>query len=125
MSGTIIVLEDAATNREIVVKMLQNLGYNVLAGASGEDGLRHIEECEASGTTVVAILSDMLMPLMDGPSFVRALRENPAYENLPVIFMTTATDKSFLLQAKELKASYILKPVDMKQLGDQLKKLHN
>lgn len=40
-----------------------------------------------------------------------------------VIFMTTGTDKSFLLQAKELRAGYILKPVDIKQLAAQLDSL--
>jgi CheY-like chemotaxis protein len=120
MSGTIILLEDAATNRVIVAKMLENLGFKVLAGTNGEEGLKFCEQCEATGVPVVAVVSDMLMPVMDGPAFVRRLRENPDYETLPVIFMTAANDKSFLLQAKELKASYILKPVDMKQLAAKL-----
>ena len=123
MAGTIILLEDAEINRKIVSKFLQNLGFQVLEGANGEDGFELLEQCEADGIQVVAIVSDMLMPLVDGPTFVRDLRENVKYESLPIIFMTTATDKSFLLQAKNLKAGYILKPVDGSQLETQLRAL--
>lgn len=118
--GTVLVLEDAATNREIMSKMLKSLGYDVLTAANGEEGFKIVEKCEEDGTKIAAVLSDMLMPLVDGPTFVRHLRDNEAYEELPVIFMTTGTDRSFLLQAKELKAGYILKPVQAKALGEQL-----
>ncbi len=122
MSKTIILLEDSATNRAVVGKMLTSLGFNVLSGENGEEGFAYLETCEAEGLDLVAVVSDMLMPLVDGPAFVSRLRENRAYEDLPVIFMTSATDKSFLLRAKELKASYILKPVDSKQLAAKLGK---
>ena len=120
MAATVLLLEDAQTNREIVTKMLQNLGFEVLAGANGEEGLKFLEQCESNGVRLVAVISDMLMPVMDGPSFVRSLRDTADYELMPVIFMTSATDKSFILQAKDLKAGYILKPVDPKQLAAKL-----
>ncbi|CAN5424155.1 N/A [soil metagenome] len=123
MKDTVILLDDAPTNREIVRKILENLGYSVLAGENGEDGAAHVETCEKNGLNLVAVISDMLMPLVDGPTFVLRLRDDPRYEELPVIFMTTATDKSLLLQAKELKAGYILKPVDGGQLAAKLKSL--
>ena len=124
MKETILVLDDSTTNLMVMTKYLERLGYQVITAENGEEGMKCVERCETQGLNLVAVISDLLMPLVDGQTFAWRLREESRYEELPIVFMTTATDKSYLLAAKKVKAAgYILKPVAFDQVVDQLKEI--
>jgi len=79
----ILVVDDNATNRKLLVTWLGSEGYLTLEAADGSDGL-----AAAARERPNLVVSDILMPTMDGYEFIRRLRTEPGFEQLPVIFYT-------------------------------------
>jgi signal transduction histidine kinase/DNA-binding response OmpR family regulator len=86
MSNTppcILVLEDRAIDRLFLKTLLGYRGFTVLEAGDGEQGL-----AIATTTALDLVISDVLMPKMDGFQFVRELRRHPSGRDVPVIFYT-------------------------------------
>lgn len=79
----ILVVDDNASNRKLVATVLGRAGHQVIEARDGLDGLE--AACAAHPDLVI---SDILMPSMDGFEFVRRLRADPALRDVPVIFYT-------------------------------------
>jgi signal transduction histidine kinase/CheY-like chemotaxis protein len=81
--ATILVVDDRPTNREVLVTLLGYKGYHLLEAADGAEALERarIERPDL-------IISDILMPTMDGYEFVRQLRAEPDLAQTPIIFYT-------------------------------------
>jgi diguanylate cyclase (GGDEF)-like protein len=79
----ILVVDDNATNRKLLVSLLAYEGYRVTEAADGVEGLTG-----ATRDPPQLVISDILMPSMDGYEFVRRLRANPATSAMRVIFYT-------------------------------------
>jgi CheY-like chemotaxis protein len=79
----ILVVDDNATSRKLVVALLSHDGHVTFEAGDGEEGLAlaHAERPQL-------VISDILMPSMDGYGFVRRLRADPALRGTPVIFHT-------------------------------------
>jgi PAS domain S-box-containing protein len=80
---TILIIEDRAADRDLLALVLTRAGYEVLEAANGEAGI----ELATSGR-VDLIISDIVMPGMDGYELVRALRAAPRTAKIPVVFCT-------------------------------------
>jgi DNA-binding NarL/FixJ family response regulator len=80
---SVLIVDDGATDRDLLATILKYAGYTVLEAASGDQALRlaHAEQPSL-------IIADILMPTMDGYELVRALREDGATADIPVIFYT-------------------------------------
>lgn len=107
--GPILVVEDVPNILDLLEITLKFRGYKVVTARDGHEALQKIEE-----QTPALIVSDILMPKMDGYAFVHQLRTNAKTMSIPVIFLTatyvTPEDKSFGLS---LGASrFIEKPID-------------
>jgi CheY-like chemotaxis protein len=81
--ATILVVDDNAINRKLLVALLSGDGHLTVQASDGADGL-----LLARAHKPQLIISDILMPSMDGYAFVRALRGEPALRGTPVIFYT-------------------------------------
>jgi CheY-like chemotaxis protein len=79
----ILVVDDTASSREAVLTLLEDEGYQAIEAGDGADGLRVAEKEQPQ-----LVISDILMPSMDGYDFVRHLRLNPKLAQIPVIFYT-------------------------------------
>lgn len=80
----ILVVDDEASVREIVTVCLQRLGgWDVVAVASGREALKQAIAAEPD-----AIVLDLLMPEMDGLTFLQRLRSDPVTESIPVVLLT-------------------------------------
>ena len=79
----ILVVDDNASNRKLVTTLLSHEGHQMIEARDGLDGL---EAARASNPDLV--ISDILMPSMDGFEFVRLLREDPQLHNVAVVFYT-------------------------------------
>ncbi len=86
--GTVLVVEDEEGVREVVVRMLERLGFDVLTAVDGPDGLRVLDEHDGG---VTAVLLDLSMPRMGGPETVRLLRQRSP--ELPVVLMSGYTEQ--------------------------------
>ena len=106
MAKTIMVVDDSASLRQVVGIALKSAGYDVLEGCDGRDALAKL-----TGQKIHLVISDVNMPNMDGITFVKALKQMPAYRFTPVIMLTTesAEGKKAEGQAAGAKA-WVVKP---------------
>jgi two-component system cell cycle sensor histidine kinase/response regulator CckA len=81
--ATILVVDDNAINRKLLIALLSGDGHLTLQASDGADGLAVARQHRPQ-----LIISDILMPSMDGYAFVRALRREPQLRGTPVIFYT-------------------------------------
>jgi signal transduction histidine kinase/CheY-like chemotaxis protein len=79
----ILIVDDRALNREVLVNLLGYLGHTLAEAADGIEGLARVAERKPD-----LIITDLLMPNMDGETFVRRLRADPVTNKLPVIIST-------------------------------------
>lgn len=79
--ATILVIDDRALNRELIKTLLGYQGHQVLEATDGAKGLAQVRAQRPD-----LVISDLLMPLMDGFEFVRQLRADPKIAGTPVIF---------------------------------------
>jgi two-component system OmpR family response regulator len=113
----ILFIEDEASIRTITVTVLEAVGgFTVIACSSGKQGLE-----AAPGANADLILLDVMMPEMDGPATLKALRDIPQTAQTPAIFMTAKVQSSEILHYKSLGAvDVIAKPFDPMTLSAQI-----
>ncbi|MFY9291657.1 MAG: response regulator [Methylorubrum rhodinum] len=115
--GTVLLVEDEDPVRAVNSRALSARGYTVLEAASGVEALRLIEE-HADGIDVV--VSDVVMPEMDGPTLLRELRKHRP--DLKVIFVSGYAEDAFRKNLPEGEAfNFLPKPFSLKQLVETVK----
>ncbi|MGO4998715.1 response regulator [Oceanisphaera sp. W20_SRM_FM3] len=114
----ILYVEDDADIREIAQLALEMVGgFEVLLCTSGEQAL-----LQAPAFTPQLILLDVMMPSMDGPSTLIALRQHPELAQIPIAFMTAKIQPQEIAAYKALGAlDVIAKPFDPIKLPEQVK----
>lgn len=109
----ILVVEDDRMVREGLADFLEARAYQVQLAASAEEAFRLMQRARPD-----LILSDVMMPGMDGFVFYQTLRANPAWVNLPFIFLTALDSPEHIKQGNVLGADqYIVKPFDFDNLA--------
>ena len=112
---TILVVDDTEGNLDMVLAILQD--YDVIPCTSGADALEMVKEEQIN-----LILLDILMPEMDGYTVCTALKQDPATQEIPIIFITAKTDEESIEKAYELGgADYVTKPFKPKELLARVK----
>jgi CheY-like chemotaxis protein len=88
-----LIVEDDPATREILRRTLEGEGWEVREAENGQLGLDQVAEAAPD-----LILLDLMMPVMDGFTFVHKLRKRPAWRNIPVVVVTakTLTDEDYL-----------------------------
>ena len=101
----ILVVDDSVTMRRIISKHLKSAGYDdILEAGDGADAMSKL-----SGVDLV--LLDWNMPVMDGLSFVKEVRQSPIFANVPIIMVTTEGAQREVLEAlKQGVNDYVVKP---------------
>lgn len=118
----VVVAEDSPPNRTILVLLLKKLGYKVFECEDGEIAWTTMQKNKDKN--IVAVISDMMMPNMDGMELLRRVRAAEGFEKLPFVFVTAISEKDYIFEAKNLKANgYILKPVTYSRVTQKLKEL--
>lgn len=119
MAKTIMIVDDSSSLRVIVGIALKGAGYDVIEGSDGRDALAKL-----TGQKVHLIVSDVNMPNMDGISFVRAVKQLPAYKFTPIVMLTTESQDAKKKEGQEAGAkAWVLKPFKPEQLLAVVQKL--
>ena len=107
--GTVLVIDDDPTARDLLTTYLADEGFTVETAANGVNGLKRAREL-----TPVAIILDILMPDIDGWTVLAALKGDPELAAIPVIIVTIVDEqgRGFALGA----AGYLTKPIDRDRL---------
>lgn len=100
----ILAVDDEAFNLDIINDYLSNDGYEVIGAA---DGLMALKELEAN-PDIDAIVLDRMMPNMDGLEFLKKVKQDPAYRDIPVIMQTAAALSEQVLQGIQAGVYYYL-----------------
>ncbi|MET0532963.1 MAG: response regulator [Steroidobacter sp.] len=116
---TVLIVDDSASMRQVCNTALTRGGYNVVEASDGRAALAKL-----GAQKVHLILSDVNMPGMDGLTFAREVKAQPAYKFMPIIMLTTESgdDKKAEGRAAGVKA-WMVKPFQPQVLLDAVAKL--
>ncbi|MBV8036669.1 response regulator [Roseateles sp.] len=117
----VLLVEDHAINQEIALRLLSSRGAQVELAANGQECLDRLRERGPAAYDLV--LMDLQMPVMDGLSATRRLRELPGFETLPVLAMTAhALAEERAACAAAGMQGHIAKPLDVARLVRELQR---
>ncbi len=115
--STALLVEDEPNEREMLAGFLRMHGYQV---STAGDGLEAIEYLEANEKPSV-VLIDMRMPRCDGPTTIRRIRENPAFDDVKIFAISGSTPEENNLNTEEEGVTrWFTKPLNPKTLVDAM-----
>jgi two-component system chemotaxis response regulator CheY len=118
MMSKALVVDDSRTIRTIIRRILVELGYEVCEAANGIEALNVLE---TEKTAVSLVLADWNMPEMNGLELVKRLRQNPEFDSMKVLMVTTETEIAQMASALQAGANeYVMKPFTKDILVEKL-----
>jgi CheY-like chemotaxis protein/signal transduction histidine kinase len=115
---TALLVDDDARNIFALSSVLERRGMNVVTATTGKEAI----EMVAKTPDLAIVLTDIMMPEMDGYQTIEAIRKDPAYRRLPIIALTAKAMKGDREKCLEAGASdYLAKPVNTEQLLSALR----
>ena len=116
---TILLVEDEEAVRSFAARALRMRGYQVLEAGGGEEALEIVKD---QAGTIDLIITDVVMPNMDGPTMVRNVKA--LHPDLPVIFMSGYAEEAFRRNDQSSEDIHFLpKPFGLKQLAAKVKEV--
>ena len=113
----VLVVDDSAIMRKVIAQILEMLGHDAVPAANGIDAFERLKEHE----DVRLILLDWNMPEMNGIEFLRAIKERPGLSEIPVIMLTTESERRKMIEAIEAGAKhYLTKPFQPETLATKI-----
>jgi two-component system cell cycle sensor histidine kinase/response regulator CckA len=118
-AGTVLLVEDEDPVRLFSARALRNKGYKVLEAKSGEQALEMIQEGKEA---IDLVITDVVMPRMDGPGLIKHLRE--IHPDMKVIFISGYTEDAFRKRLDhDADIHFLPKPFTLKQLAGKVKEV--
>ena len=115
---TILVVDDKWENRSVIINLLQPIGFNAIEACDGQEGLKKALEIKPN-----LIITDILMPVMNGYQFIERVRESATLKMIPTIVSSASV--SNLTRQNSLDAGgddFLVKPVSVDDLFQILRK---
>lgn len=113
--GYVLLLDDSHTARRIIKEALEKMGFHVIEGSDGEQGLKILEDLylahgDELSKKLRLIASDIEMPKMDGFHFAARVKEDPRFKMIPIVFNSSISDHFSEIRGKEAGAeAYLVK----------------
>ena len=118
MTFNILIVDDSYSMRAVIRKIISLSGFNVDQLYEAQNGLEGLEVLSKHWVDI--ILSDINMPEMNGIEFLKCLKADNLYKEIPVVFVTTEGSKERILEAEQAGANGFLKkpflPEELRQL---------
>jgi two-component system, sensor histidine kinase and response regulator len=112
----VLVVEDSPTQRELVKFILEQNGYRVSTATQGKEALKVVHSVHPA-----AVISDILMPEMNGYELCRRIKADKSLRDVPVILLTALNDPKDVIEGLECGAdNFIVKPFDEQYLLSRL-----
>ncbi|HXZ84360.1 MAG TPA: response regulator [Myxococcota bacterium] len=113
----VLVVDDSAIMRKVIEQILEMLGHEAVPAANGVEAFERLKEHE----DVQLILLDWNMPEMNGIEFLRAVKDRPGLAKIPVIMLTTESERRKMIEAIEAGAKhYLTKPFQPETLATKI-----
>ncbi|SNR82319.1 two-component system, chemotaxis family, response regulator CheY [Humidesulfovibrio mexicanus] len=120
MPKHILIVDDSKTVRNLVAFIMKKEGFKVTTAEDGLDGLEKLYAAEQ----VDLIVSDVNMPRMDGFTFIKNIREQEAYRDIPIIVLSTEGQDKDIETGLTLGANlYMVKPAQPEKMVRNVKML--
>jgi len=117
----VLVVDDNATNRQILLRMLANWHANPTAVESGARAITALREAQGLGSIFPLILLDAQMPEMDGFALAECIKRNPDWRAATIMMLSSAGQRGDARRCRELGvAAYLTKPVRQGELLDAI-----
>jgi two-component system cell cycle sensor histidine kinase/response regulator CckA len=120
-AGTILLVEDEDAVRLFGGRALRNKGYRVLEAADGEQALDVVNQAIGEGQKIDLILSDVIMPGMDGPTLVQLLRQE--LPGVKVILMSGYAEDAARALENDPSLNFLPKPFSLAGLAGKVKEV--
>src|SRR5205823_3205917 len=115
-SGTVLLVEDEPMVRSVAERALTRQGYQVITAENGEEALEVI----ARGESIDLLISDVVMPAMDGPTMVREARKSRP--ELPILFMSGYAEEQLRKSIDIVNVAFLAKPFSVQELAEAARK---
>ena len=113
----VLVVDDSAIMRKVITQILEMLGHDSVPASNGLDAFERLKEHE----DVRLILLDWNMPEMNGIEFLREIKGRPVLSEIPVIMLTTESERRKMIEAIEAGAKhYLTKPFQPETLATKI-----
>lgn len=117
----ILVIDDAPDMLELACAFLENAGNTVIQKSDGESALAYLD---SHYEEIDLVLSDILMPGIDGYQLCSTIKEDSRFAYLPVIFMSSLTDLEEKIKGYSHGADdYVVKPVAFEELNEKIRRI--
>lgn len=118
----ILVAEDSSPNRQILVKLLTQMGFAVVETSDGQEAWDFLKD--PANPEVAAVMTDYMMPKMSGVDLVKQMRAQDRWKTTPIVFISAVSDREQIKALVELQIKgYLLKPIKADALYKKLKEL--
>jgi signal transduction histidine kinase/DNA-binding response OmpR family regulator len=112
VGARVLVVEDSATQAAALAVLLENAGYATVLARRGDRALELLEQ-----ERIHLVLSDVVMPVMDGYELCRRIKARPEWQGIPVVLLTSLTDPLAIVRGLASGADhYVTKPYDTEGL---------
>ena len=116
----LLIVDDSRVFRLVTRRVVESLGFTT---AEAEDGQQAVDYCKNSGPPD-AVLLDIIMPVMDGMTCLRALRQDPRMNRCAIIMCSTQNSQEEIAEAIAAGANeYVMKPYTEEILRDKLRQV--
>lgn len=113
MAKTILIVDDSKSVRNLVSFIMKKEGFAVVTAEDGLDGLEKLYASEG----IDLIISDVNMPRMDGFSFIKTVREQEAYRDIPILVLSTEGQDKDIQEGMSLGVNmYMVKPAQPEKM---------
>jgi two-component system cell cycle response regulator DivK len=117
----VLLVEDAPFLRYAFGRLLRLNGFEVLETTDGREALECVKDFQPD-----LIVTDLMMPVMDGVELIRRLRADPSTADLPILAITADASELTERRARQAGAAdFLTKPVDLPALLDRLRAFQN
>jgi len=116
--GRILLVEDEDSVRLVAARALSRQGYKVVTARDGEDGLEALRAALEAGEKFDLVVSDVVVPGLDGPAMAREMRELVA--DLPVLFMSGYAESQLRKEIDITGMHFIAKPFSVAQISGKV-----
>ena len=118
MTKKVMIVDDEPDIRFTVGRMLEMNGYTVIKAVDGKDCIEKLTEF-----TPDLVLLDIMMPEMSGWDVAAKIKENPSWNDIPIIFLTAKGDTMSIGMGGMAANDYIVKPFNIKDLKDRIEQV--
>jgi CheY-like chemotaxis protein len=118
--ATILVVEDEFGIAEVLAAALTDAGHNVFTAINGRQGLERLQESHPE-----LVLLDFMMPVLDGPAMVRAMRTDPKAHAIPIIIMSSLPESAVVEAVSGMYNGFVRKPFRLRTVTEMINRVLN